>query len=118
MASSASNDSNLMGAVAYLLFTITGVILYLAKPEDKYVRYHAIQSAILGVVLWVISMILGIAIGATTMATLGTTAIIGIMIMGLMQLVFFVIWIFCMWQAYSGKKFKIPVIGDLAEKNA
>jgi len=110
----ASNDSNLYGALAYLLFTITGVIMYLAKPNDKYVRYHAIQAIILGVVLFAIGMVINA--GALMIPMFGW--IFGLLAGGVWLLVQLLIWLYCMWKAYSGEKFKVPVISELAEKNS
>jgi uncharacterized membrane protein len=53
-----------------------------------------------------------------TIATLGMGFAFGGMIMMLFWLVFLVIWLYMMWKAYSGEKIVLPVIGEIAEKNA
>ncbi|MDP3742164.1 MAG: DUF4870 domain-containing protein [Candidatus Micrarchaeota archaeon] len=118
MAATASNDSNLMGALAYILMPLTGVLMYFVKPDDKYVRYHAVQSIILGIVLFVVGMLLNVAAGVlgATIPLLGL--VIGLLVGGVWLLIEAIIWLYCMWKAYSGEKFRLPVISDLADKNS
>jgi uncharacterized membrane protein len=40
------------------------------------------------------------------------------MISLLISIVIFLAWLFLMYKAYTGEKFKVPVIGDIAEKQA
>jgi uncharacterized membrane protein len=42
--------------------------------------------------------------------------VIGWIISGLVGILAFVLWIILMVMAYQGKMFKLPVIGDLADK--
>lgn len=112
----ASSDSNLFGALAYLFSWITGIIVYLAKPEDKYARFHAMQSILLGVVLFVLIILFGVFAGIISVLTLGFgVVLIGILLLPV-QLGLLLLWLFLMWKAYSGEKYKLPVIGDYAEK--
>jgi uncharacterized membrane protein len=39
------------------------------------------------------------------------------LINGLLALVGLILWVLLMIKAYQGEKFKLPVIGDIAEKN-
>ena len=110
----ASNDSNLMGALAYIFMPLTGVVMYFVKPDDKYVRYHSIQAIILGILLFVIGMLLGVMSAAIPIIGF----IFGLLAGGIWFFVEVLIWLYCMWKAYSGEKFRIPVISDLVDKNA
>ncbi|NYZ75251.1 DUF4870 domain-containing protein [Candidatus Micrarchaeota archaeon] len=118
MAKSSANESNLLGAIAYLLGIITGLILYLMKPEDKYVKYHAMQSMLLTIAIIIIEVVWGVIAGVLTLGTLGLGLLIVAPLTMLLGLVFFVLWLYCMWQAFNGKKFKLPVIGEYAEQYA
>jgi len=109
-ASTAANDSNLFGAIAYLLGLITGVIVFLMKDKDSYARFHAIQSILLSIILWVV----WIAVMSLTWATLG----FGMALWSIVGILFLIVWLFMMWKAYSGERYKLPVIGDFAEKNS
>jgi uncharacterized membrane protein len=44
--------------------------------------------------------------------------IIGWLIMLLLSLGLLILWILCVIKAFGGQRFKIPVIGDLAQKQA
>ncbi len=97
------SDSNFKGAIAYLLGCISGVVLYLVEKEDKYVRFHAVQSTILFGGLFILNIVL--------MVTL-----VGILLMPIVGLIALALWVFLMYKAYNGEKYKLPYIGDMAEK--
>lgn len=108
---------NLAAALAYFLTIITGIIFFLIEKENKYVRFHAMQAILLGaawVILWIVLVIV--------MTVLAFVPIIGWIINAVVYAVLglggLILWIFLMYKAYSGERFKIPVIGDIAEKNA
>lgn len=88
---------NVAGALCYLVGWITGIFFFMTS-KDKYVRFHALQSIIVfgaGSVLSFVPFV---------------NLIVG--------LVLLVLWVVLMVKAYQGEKFKLPVIGDIAEKNA
>lgn len=103
MAESKGNQ-NLLGAVAYLLGFITGVILLLTEKNNKFVRFHAMQSIIVFGGLFVINI------------ALNFVPALGNMVGMVLSLVSFVLWIVLMWKAYSGEMYKLPVVGDIAEQ--
>lgn len=88
---------NVAGALTYLLGFVTGVIFFLIS-KDKFVRFHALQSIMLFVGLTVLNYIPFL------------NVIVGIVAL--------ILWLVLMFKAYQGEKFKLPVIGDIAEKNA
>lgn len=118
-----TGSNNALAAVAYLLTVITGAIIYLtADKEDKYVRFHAIQAILYGlamtifvVILVVIDFVVVIVLNIAT-GFLGCCCGSGFWV--LIIIIIFVPTIFLIYQAYVGNKFKIPVLGDLAEKYA
>lgn len=102
MAQSNSNEK-VMGAVAYLLGFITGVILLLTEKQNRFVRFHAMQSTVLFGAIFILNIALGFVPG------------VGWAVGSLLSLVTFVLWIVCMWKAFQGEMFKLPVVGDFAE---
>ncbi len=96
---------NLAGLLCYLAGWITGLIFFLIEKENRFVRFHAMQSLItfggLGVLLFILSFV----------PILGWLVMMGLYVVG------FILWIVLMVKAYQGEMFKLPVIGDLAEKN-
>jgi uncharacterized membrane protein len=97
---------NLAALLSYLLGFFTGIIFYLVEKENKFVRFHAMQSMVVFGFLFVLSFLIGI------------VPIIGWAISALISLASVVLWIVLMVKAYQGEFFKLPVIGDMAEKNS
>lgn len=93
-------DPKLAGLLCYIW--IVGVV-FLFISKDKFVRFHAMQSLFLGIVFAVVSIIVSF-----------------------IPFIWFFSWIIwplymvliivMMMKAYNGEKYKLPVIGDMADK--
>ncbi len=105
-------DNKLKGLLCYLLGWITGIIFYLID-KDSYVRFHAMQSILTFGGLTVIDIIASV-LGSVG---LGLWIIMGL-IKDLIGLLSLVLWILLMVKAYKGERFKLPIVGDMAEKYA
>jgi uncharacterized membrane protein len=99
-------DQNLAGALCYVLTWLTGIIFLVIEKDNKFVRFHAVQSivvfgaiTILQIILWIIPFI-------------------GWIIAILLSIVTFILWIFLMYKAYQGQTYKLPIAGNIAEKNS
>ncbi len=99
-------QQNIAGLLCYILGWVTGIIFLLIEKENKFVRFHAIQSIVVSVAFMVIGIILGF------------IPIIGWIIGWLLGIVGFILWIFLMYKAYQGQMYKLPIAGDIAEKQA
>ena len=109
-------SDNAAGALAYFTFIPALIFLLVAPYNQKAsIRFHAWQSILLFVAAVIIDIVLGIVLGVT-MIFLGFT--IYMLIWRLIELCWFAIWLVCVFNAFNGKRFKLPVIGDLAEKQA
>lgn len=104
--SSTGLDANVAGLLCYLLGWITGLVFFLIEKESKFVRFHALQSIIVFGSFTVLPFVL-IMIPA-----------IGPLLLPLVSLVELVVWILLMVKTFQGETFKIPYVGDIAEKNA
>lgn len=104
MAQTKSNNENLMGAAAYLLGFVTGIIFLLVEKESRFVRFHAMQSTILFGVIFVANLVLGF------------IPILGWLVGLLLTFGSFILWIVCMWKAFQGEMYKVPYVGDMAAK--
>ena len=103
-------NENVMGGIAYLTF-IPAIILLLVEPysRNKFVRFHAWQEIWLSIARFVVWIALFWVPG------------FGFMMIGvhwIIRLLFFVAWLIAIINAFQGKMFKLPVIGDLAEQQA
>lgn len=118
MAVKVADESNLFGALAYLLSFITGIIFLLVKPKDQYVKYHSVQSILLSVAAIIVQIVWGVIAGILTVATLGVGLAVVLPVSGLIYLVFLIAWLYSMWEAFNGRKHKLPLIGEYAKKYA
>jgi uncharacterized membrane protein len=97
-------EENVAGALCYVLGWLTGIIFYILEKDNKFVRFHAMQSIIVFLPLFIITLIFQ------------WIPFIGWIISGLIGLLMLVLWLVLMLKAYQGEKFKLPVVGDIAEK--
>ena len=92
------------GLLSYVLGWVSGLVFILLENENKFVRFHAMQSIIVFGSLNIISIV----IGSIPFIGWGVASVIGVLS--------FVLWIVLMIKAYQGEMFKLPWAGDLAEK--
>jgi uncharacterized membrane protein len=112
-APSAGMTDNVAAALSYIW--IVGLIFLLIEPYNKnrVVRFHAFQSVFYGVawmILW-----FGMHIVFAIMPFLG---LLILPIYALIGLGGFVYWLFLAFKAYNNEQYKIPVIGEIAAKQA
>ncbi|OIO36908.1 MAG: hypothetical protein AUJ74_00520 [Candidatus Omnitrophica bacterium CG1_02_44_16] len=95
---------NIAALLSYVLGFITGIIFYLIEKENKFVRFHAMQAMITFGVLFVLQIVIGF------------IPVINLILLPLVSIASLALWIVLMVKAYQGEQFKLPVIGDIAEK--
>jgi uncharacterized membrane protein len=108
---------NVAGALAYALGFITGIIFLVIEPykNDRFVRFHAMQSIFYSIACIAFSVAWSIMVGILFQISAGI-ALITFPIRMLISLCFFALWLYLMYQAYNNREFHIPVIGSLAAK--
>ena len=97
---------NLAAFLSYLLGFVTGIIFFIIEKDNKYVRFHAMQSIVVFGFLFVLGIILPL------------IPIIGWILMPFLRIFNMIIWIILMIKAYQGERFKLPIAGDIAEQNS
>ena len=98
---------------------IAPIVWLATEPKNnKQLRFHAVQA--LGI--FVAALIFGVVNSVLTSVLVG---ILGVGILwlvgpaqGLISLAFLGLMIYAMYQIWNDKPFKLPVLGDIAEKNA
>lgn len=120
-------DGNVAAALGYPI-GIIAIISLIMEKENRFVKFHALQSillhvgaVILMIAVWIIGVILMFAGFAAAAATeSGAAAGLVSMLFGLIWLVFIVLYllglIMSAVKAYQGNWFKLPIIGNLADK--
>jgi uncharacterized membrane protein len=111
----AGMQENVASALCYLAGFISGIIFLVLAPynRNRTIRFHAFQSIFGSIAVFVINIVFVIGIfGMFHMWFIGHTLWL------IFRLLVFVLWIYLMYSAYNNRKIKLPVIGDLAEKQA
>lgn len=98
--------ANIAGLLAYLLGFVSGLVFLLIEKNNKFVRFHAMQSIIVFCGLFLARYIL-LPIPFLGMVANGVLSVAGV-----------ALWVILMVKAYQGEKFKLPWVGDIAEKNS
>jgi uncharacterized membrane protein len=104
---------NVAGMLAY--FTIFAGIIFLALDpynKSKFIRFHAWQCVFFNIAWIVLWTALRIVVHIPLLGWLT------FLVWPLVMLAGFIIWLILVLKANQGQMFKLPVIGDLAEKQA
>lgn len=102
--SSTGLDSNIAGALCYLLGIVTGIVFLVIEKQDASVRFHAYQSTATFGGIFVLSIVF---------AWVPFVGWIGSLLLAPISLI---LWIVLMIKAFQGERFKLPVVGDWAEE--
>ena len=95
---------NTAALLCYVGIWVTGIIFLLIEQKNKFVRFHAAQSIIVFGILTIAGIILG------------WIPVVGLAFSWIISVVGFILWIVLMVKAYNGQLYKIPWVGDIAEK--
>jgi uncharacterized membrane protein len=108
-------SENTASALCYILGFITGIIFLVLAPynTNRRVRFNAWQSIFLNVAALIIDWGLSIILhGILHLWVLGGV------LMGLVHIFWLVVWIYMLVTTFNGRTTRLPIIGDLAEKQA
>lgn len=111
-------DPKVAGLLSYLIFMWIGGLIMFLTQKDPEVRFHGAQSILTAIALIAVSVGLAI-LGAVFSAIpfLGWLgALISLLVSMVLSLVGFVLWIFLCIKGYNLEHFKLPFIGDMAER--
>jgi uncharacterized membrane protein len=100
---------NVAGLLCYVLGWISGLVFLLIEQENKFVRFHAIQSIVTFGSITVVSIVLSI---------LGIIPYLGVVFdiaNWILVALAFVLWIVLIVKAAQGELYKLPVAGHIAE---
>jgi uncharacterized membrane protein len=118
-------EAHITAGLGYFLTPILPLIFFFMEKTNKFVRFHAMQSIILGVaevIVFVVLIIVDVVITGAAFAV-DNSGILGLAtscllpcVIGIVSLGFLGLWLWGMISGFTGKAQKLPVIGDLAEK--
>ena len=96
-------EPNTAAGLSYFTW-VAGLVFFLVEKQNRFVRFNAMQEILLTVV-WIIAG-----------WVLGLIPFLGLVLGPLVWIAGFVLWLICVINAFQGKYFKLPVIGDFAER--
>lgn len=95
---------NLEGLFCYAFGWVTGLIFLLLETKNAFVRFHALQSLITFLGLFIVTLVIGF------------IPFLGFLVNMLLWPLGIVLWIVLMVKAYKGERYKLPVVGDIVEQ--
>lgn len=117
--SSINIDPRIAAFLAYFLSIfisfLGGLLFFLLEKENRFIRFHSLQSVffnaaviIISIALTIITVIIAFVpvVGALSAAVIWSIFIIGA----------FVVWILLMVKSIQGEYYKVPLIGDWADR--
>lgn len=93
---------NTAAAVSYLLGPITGV-LFLLLEKDPFVRFHAMQSTVVFIGIFILQWVM-------------TFTIVLIPLVPLVMIGSFILWLLLIYKAWKGEEWEVPFLGKYAKK--
>ena len=102
--SSTGLSENVAGALCYALGWISGLVFLIVERDSGFVRFHAMQSLLTFGLLSIAGVVSNFLPG------------IGGLVGGLLGLLSMILWIVLLIKAWQGERFKLPWVGDEAEK--
>lgn len=123
--SSTGLDENIAALLAYIFGWVSGLIFFLIEKDSKLVRFHAMQSILFNVLIavvvfvgWILTVIVVLIASSLADALGAISGLLALLIWLVISVGLLATLILCLVRAYQGKFFKLPFIGDLAEKIA
>jgi uncharacterized membrane protein len=96
-------DANVAAALSYLVGFVTGIIFLVLEKDNRFVRFHAMQSTLVFAGIVAIDILLQI------VPLLGALLVIFVIIP-----LSAILWLLLMFKAYQGEEFKLPLVGQMA----
>ena len=109
---------NIAAALAYLTF-IPAILFLVVEPykKNRFIRFHAFQSIFLTLTAVVAGLVLKL-----LFLILSLIPLLGHLLLLLISVIAFlgcvILWLVLMVKALQGEMFRLPLIGDLAERQA
>src|SRR5581483_11087834 len=105
-------SQNIAAVLGYVFLWVGGLIIFFVEKQNRFVRFHAMQSVIffgsLSIAVWLVGILAWFPLIGFLFGLLHSVLIIA----GIIG------WIVLVINAYQGNYFKLPYIGDYAEKYA
>lgn len=108
---------HIASVLCYLCPPVTSIVMMLVEKGNRDVQFHAWQATILAVGYIVVSIAINI-LAVIVGKLIGFLGMVVHWLSPLVGLAAFILWVVCLVKAYQGVRWKIPYLGDFAEKKA
>lgn len=98
-------EPNIAAVVSYFPF-VGSIFIYITEKENKFVRFHALQSLI----FWILALCI------TGLITSLKLIAIGFLIEPIFQVALVATWFFLMYKAYNNEEYQLPIVGKIAKE--
>jgi uncharacterized membrane protein len=118
-------ESNVGAMLCYIanflccLGVILAIVFLVTEKENRFVKFHAVQSLLLaavqlgvGIIVGILGLLLGMVLDMIHMSLLSWILILGLRV--ILFLIFIILWLIAGIKAYGGQWYKLPVIGNFA----
>ena len=118
-------DSNVGAMLCYILNflcclgLVLSIVFVITEKENRFVRFHAMQSLFLsilqilvGLIVGILGLVLSLVLDMIHMGWLGWLLVLGLRLV--LFLVFIALWIIAGIKAYGGQWYKLPLVGNFA----
>ncbi len=109
-------QANVAALLSYVFGWVTGLIFFFVEKDNKFVRFHALQSVVVFGALSVLGIIISILSQFFIMLHLYFISRLFSMASNLLLLAGLILWVILMIKAFQGEKFKLPIAGDIVDK--
>jgi len=108
------------GALCYTLWFVSGIIFLIIEKDNKFIRFHALQSITTFLPLYIfvseIEKVISIPTIGFSMNLFGL--LIAATVLSVMWTLIAILWLLLIYKASKGEKYKLPIVGTIAEKYA
>jgi len=121
--SSTGLDENIAALLSYIFGWVSGLIFFLIEKDSRLVRFHAMQSllfnvlvAVVGIGLWIVLFVVFMIAAQISSALTTLLSLVSILVWVVFMIAIFGALILCLVKAFQSQYFKLPIIGNFAEK--
>ncbi len=107
----AAGDRNTVAALSYVLGFVTGIVILLVEKDDKFIRFHAMQSTLATGSLFLLNIAIGL-----VLRPLGILDFLAGILNIIFWLLIFLVIVASIVKTYQGRLFKWPMVGEFSEK--
>jgi uncharacterized membrane protein len=115
--SSTELNPRVAATLAYLAGPFSGALILWVETRNEFVRFHARQS-IIGLGGLGLALIVSYIMAAMALFVSATAVTVMLAVSYVLWVVLLIVWALCLWKAWAGERWRLPLAGDFAESRA